>query len=90
MKAPLLWLCIMLADCAHLGPAATCVSDPSLASEVVADLRSDDYVKLLEALAAKVGLCVVDRTVESLLPAKAASDPAIVKHAQVWLATHPA
>lgn len=84
-------LLLVLSGCAHLGPAASCVADPALVLEVVIDLQATDYEARLEALAARVGLCVVDRTVEaSMAPAGAEVSPVLVAHARAWLAAHPA
>jgi len=83
---------VALSSCATLGSAGkACVADPALASEVVADLEASDYVKRLEALATRVGLCIVNKTVQATIaPAGAQVDPVIIAHGQAWLAAHGA
>ena len=67
-----------------------CVVDASLLDEVAADLASGDYVARLEALAVRVGLCIVDKTVAAVIaPSGAKADPVIVAHGEAWLAAHP-
>jgi len=81
-----------LISCATVGSTAnTCAADPSLIEEVAGDLVGTDYAQRLEALAARVGMCVVDRTIEAVIaPSGAQTDPAIVAHGRAWLASHPA
>jgi len=81
-----------LLSCATVGSAAkSCVADASLIEEVAGDLVGPDYAQRLEALVARVGLCIVDRTVEAVIaPSGAQTDPAIVAHGRAWLAAHPA
>ena len=78
-------------SCATLkAPVASCAAVPGLVDEVAADLASPDYEARLEALVVRVGLCIVDRTVEAVIaPSSAKSDATIVAHGRAWLAAHP-
>lgn len=92
--AALVFLAVLLgvfARCATIAPAAkTCAADPSLLVEVAADLASADYEARLEQLVARVGLCIVDRTVEAVIaPSDAKADAELVAHGRAWLAAHP-
>lgn len=77
-------------SCAHLSPAASCVADPALVPEIVTDLQAPDYEASLEALASRVGLCVVNRTVEAVIASGSARlDAVVVERGRMWLDAHP-
>lgn len=78
------------ASCATVGSAAkACASDPAIVTDVTGALGAPDYVQRLEAIAARVGLCVVNRTVEAVIaPSGAKLDPVVVEHGRAWLAAH--
>lgn len=82
-------------DCA--APAAPDVV--KLVDQVLAEPNETAYLSDIQALAVRVGVCIVDKAVaevvsrsQTQLAAKASADPAVslkIKRGEAWLAAHP-